>query len=63
MLSSCLVNKHNIENYLEFNHPHQIKIRKIFEKFLERKINKKVMALMDAVLLNILLKKKDISKC
>ena len=28
----------DIENYLKFNHPHQIKIRNVFEKFSETKI-------------------------
>ena len=54
MLSSCIVNKHDLENYLDFNHPHQIAIRKIFEKFSGKKILKKIMELMDVVLLNIL---------
>ena len=38
MVSSCLLNKYNTNNYLSFKHPHQIKIRKIFEKFSETKI-------------------------
>ena len=62
MLSSCLVNNYNIKDYLKLKHPHQIEIRKIFEKFSGKKINKKIMVLMDVVLLNIHLKLKDISK-
>ena len=41
MLSSCLIKKYNIKNYLEFNHPHQKNIRNIFEKFSGKKINAK----------------------
>ena len=40
MISSCLVNNYNTKNYLDFNHPHQIKIREIFEKFSQIKISK-----------------------
>ena len=39
MITSCIVNKYSVKNYLEFNHPHQLKIREIFEKFSETKIN------------------------
>ena len=45
MLTSCLVNNHEIENYLDFDHPHQKNIRKIFNKFTETKLNKKNFAL------------------
>lgn len=38
MLSSCLVNKYPIDTYLNFDHPHQIKIRNVFSKFTENKI-------------------------
>ena len=41
MLSSCLVNNYPIENYLDFDHPHQNNIRNIFNKFTESKIIKK----------------------
>ncbi|MBS56264.1 MAG: hypothetical protein CMP16_00135 [Rickettsiales bacterium] len=41
MLTSCVVNNYNIKNYLNFNHPHQIKIRNILELFSENKISKK----------------------
>ena len=40
MLSSCLVNNYPIENYLDFDHPHQNNIRNIFYKFTENKIKK-----------------------
>jgi len=40
MLSSCLVNNYPIENYLDFDHPHQNNIRNIFNKFTENKIIK-----------------------
>ena len=45
MLTSCLFNNHNITNYLDFNHPHQKKIRKVFNKFTETKISKKNFSL------------------
>ena len=41
MITSCLINEYNTNKYLSFNHPHQIKIRKIFEKFTNHKINRK----------------------
>ncbi len=41
MLSSCLVNKFPIRNYLDFNHPHQKNIRKVFSQFTESNILKK----------------------
>lgn len=40
MLSTCLANKYPIKNYVDFNHPHQKNIRKIFSKFTEEKITK-----------------------
>ena len=45
MLSSCLANKFPIKNYVEFNHPHQKKIRKIFSQFSENIISKKNYAI------------------
>jgi len=41
MLSGCLANNYKINNYLEINHPYQVKIRKILEDFSENKILKK----------------------
>ncbi len=41
MLSACLANNYDIEDYVNFNHPHQKKIRKIFNEFSESKISKK----------------------
>ena len=38
MISSCLMHKYSIKNYVSFNHPHQIKIRNIFQKFSGVKI-------------------------
>ena len=38
MLTACKLNKFSINNYLDFDHPHQIKIRNIFSKFTEEKI-------------------------
>ena len=39
MLCACLAKKQNIEDYLDFNHPHQETIRYIFEVFSESSIN------------------------
>ena len=41
MLSSCLVNKLPIKNYLDFDHPHQENIRNVFSIFTESNIPKK----------------------
>jgi len=41
MITSCIINNYNKKNYLDFNHPHQISIRKIFEKFSNDKIKRK----------------------
>ncbi len=41
MITSCLINKYKIDNYLDFNHKHQIAIRKIFENFSNKKIKNK----------------------
>ncbi len=41
MVTTCKLLKYNINNYLGFDHPHQIKIRKIFETFIEKKIQKR----------------------
>ena len=41
MLTSCLVNNHSITNYLNYNHTHQINIRKILNKFTETKLSKR----------------------
>ncbi|MDC0625121.1 asparaginase [Alphaproteobacteria bacterium] len=41
MLTSCIVNNFPIKNYVDFNHPHQISIRKIFSKFTENIISRK----------------------
>jgi len=38
MLTACKLNKFTINDYLDFDHPHQIKIRSIFSKFTEEKI-------------------------
>ena len=42
MISSCLMHNYNLSIYLEFDHPHQINIRKIFEKFSEKNKQKKL---------------------
>ena len=41
MITSCIQFNYDIDNYLNFDHPHQIKIRKVFERFSESKIYKK----------------------
>ena len=40
MLSGCKINKFNLDNYLDINHPHQVQIRKIFSEFSENNISK-----------------------
>ncbi len=40
MITSCIINKYKINNYLEFTHPHQKKIRDILEKFSNSKIKR-----------------------
>jgi len=41
MISGCLANQYKTNNYLELDHPYQLKIRKILEDFSENKILKK----------------------
>jgi len=41
MLSSCIINNYSIKNYVDFDHPHQKKIRSVFSEFTENKIMKK----------------------
>jgi len=41
MITSCLMNNYSKNNYLDFNHPHQISIRKVFEDFSQSKIFRK----------------------
>ena len=41
MLTSCIINDFPIKNYVDFDHPHQINIRKVFSKFTEDVIPKK----------------------
>lgn len=38
MLTSCKMNDFKIKNYLSFDHPHQVKIRDVFEKFSGEKL-------------------------
>ncbi len=45
MLTSCLINNQNINNYLDYNHTHQKNIRKVFNKFTETKLSKKNFSL------------------
>ncbi len=41
MITASLINKYNTSSYLDFDHPHQVSIRKVFEKFTNKKIKKK----------------------
>ncbi len=41
MITSCIINNFPIRNYVDFDHPHQINIRKVFSKFTEGIISKK----------------------
>ena len=41
MITSCVVNNFPIKNYVDFDHPHQVNIRKVFSKFTEDIIPKK----------------------
>ena len=45
MLSGSIANQYSINNYLQFHHPYQIKIRKILELFCQKKIHKKNFAI------------------
>ena len=45
MLTSCLANNHGTLNYLDFNHPHQRNIRKVFNKFTETRLTKRNFSL------------------
>ena len=45
MLTSCMANNYGIKNYLDFNHPHQKNIRKVFNKFTETILTKKNFSL------------------
>tara|TARA_B100001250_G_scaffold216103_1_gene185436 strand:+ start:2100 stop:3086 length:987 start_codon:yes stop_codon:yes gene_type:complete len=45
MLSSCIANSYNIKSYLDFDHPHQKKIRESIEYFSEKKIKKNNFAI------------------
>ncbi len=38
MLTACKLNKFSINDYLSFDHPHQVNIRSVFSKFTEEKI-------------------------
>ena len=41
MISGCLANKMNIDNYLDFDHPYQKLIQKSLENIMQSKIQKK----------------------
>ena len=44
MLSGSIANNYNINDYLQFHHPYQIKIRKTLEIYCQKKIHKKNFA-------------------
>ena len=62
MISSCIQFKYDIDNYLNFDHPHQIKIREVFEKFSESKIYKKSYGIDGCSAPQYSFKLKEISK-
>jgi len=45
MLSGTIANHYDINDYLEFHHPYQIKIRKTLELYSQKKIHKKNFAI------------------
>ena len=45
MLSGSIANHYNISDYLQFNHPYQLKIRKTLELYCQKKIHKKNFAI------------------
>ena len=43
MISSCIQFNYDIDNYLNFDHPHQIKIREFLKNFQNQRFIKKAM--------------------
>ncbi len=41
MITSCVMKNYSLNNYLNFEHPYQVEIRKVFEEFSNNKIKKK----------------------
>ena len=62
MLTACILNKFSINNYLDFDHPHQINIRNIFSKFTEEKILKKKINFFQQVVFNFFLNFKKMKR-
>ena len=62
MISTCINKKYNTSNYLEFSHPHQKEIRKIFAKFTGFGIKKKNFGIDGCSAPQYSFKIKDISK-
>ena len=62
MITSCLINKFNTKNYLNFEHPHQKMIRKVYEDFNNKKINKKNYGIDGCSAPQYAFKIKDIAK-
>ncbi len=62
MITSCIVNNLDTKNYLSFKHPHQKRIRKVFERFSGKKIIKKNYAVDGCSAPQYSFQIKDISK-
>jgi len=62
MITSSLVNNYNVNNYLNFNHPHQLEIRSVFEKFINKKIKNKNFGIDGCSAPQYSFKIKDIAK-
>jgi len=62
MITSCCCKGYEIENYLDFNHPHQRGIRKVFNDFTESKIKFKNYGVDGCSAPQYSFKMKDLSK-
>ena len=62
MITSCIINNYSTKNYLKLNHPHQLNIRKIFEKFSNNKISIKNYGIDGCSAPQYSFKMKDISE-
>jgi len=62
MITSCIINNYSTKNYLKLNHPHQLNIRRIFEKFSSNKISIKNYGIDGCSAPQYSFKMKDISE-
>ncbi len=62
MITSCIINNYSTKNYLKLNHPHQLNIRRIFEKFSNNKISIKNYGIDGCSAPQYSFKMKDISE-